>query len=162
VRAHTYMLGWAGRFFCIFYQKTWGRRGCPHLSFLHGSSVCCSSVHIVLHSFIEKKKLSTSKRPLRRDEGESLFFFFFLLRPETLKGKKRLWWRGIGKYGRHTIPITHENIISSFKFPPRVSSFPCDRPHRLGRCRAISSLLRFNQIQKRDITQKERNVNRGN
>jgi hypothetical protein len=44
---------------------------------------------------------------LRRDEGESLFFFFFLLRPETLKGKKRLWWRGIGKYGRHTIPITH-------------------------------------------------------
>ena len=135
VRAHTNTntLGWAGPVVFLFHwkqekkkKKNLRRREGARIfpfAFLFGSSVLLF-FHIVLHSIIEKEeKIIDIKRPLRRNEGESLFFS-----DQRLKGRKD-FGRGermivLGKYGRHTIPITHENNLSLLQFEFPQSFFP--------------------------------------
>jgi hypothetical protein len=80
VRAHTNTHAGLGRSFFVFHPKqSWGDEGAR--IFLLGSSVLLFS-YPYRSPFIHwkkdenEKKMIDFKRPLRRDEGESLFFFF--------------------------------------------------------------------------------------
>jgi hypothetical protein len=88
---------------------------------------------------MKMKKMIDFKRPLRRDEGESLFFFSS--DQQRLKGEEKTLAEGNWeKYGRHTIPITSRKIIISPA--PSISSLVIV-PIALERCKMSSNKFRF-------------------